>query len=69
MSRSSLALNSLRAFVILIARSFRAVLAHLGSWPVSAFSLASLPDQWRALPIVFSASVENHRARPEFWSG
>src|SRR5436853_183726 len=54
MSRSSLTLSSLRAFVIRIERSFHADLARIVSLPASVFPCASLPYQWRAFRIVFS---------------
>jgi glucans biosynthesis protein C len=54
MSKSSVALNNLRAFVILIVLAFHSVLAYLGSLGPSAFPFDSPPYQWRAFPIVDS---------------
>ena len=55
-SRSSLALNNLRAFVIIIVIAFHSVLAYLGSLGPFAFPFDNSPYQWRAFPI-----VDNHR--------
>jgi glucan biosynthesis protein C len=54
MSRSSLALNNLRAFVILLVLSFHSVLAYLGSLPPSRFVFDEPPFRWRSFPIVDS---------------
>lgn len=52
MSKSSLALNNLRAVVILIVLAFHSVLAYLGSLGPTAFTFDNSPYQWRAFPIV-----------------
>jgi glucans biosynthesis protein C len=53
MSRSSLALSNLRAFVILIVLAFHSVLAYLGSMPAaSPAPFDSPPYQWQSIPIV-----------------
>src|ERR1700691_5605368 len=54
MSKSSLALNNLRALVILTVLAFHSVLAYLGSLGASAFPFDSSPYEWRAFPIVDS---------------
>jgi hypothetical protein len=54
MSESSLALNNLRALVILIVLAFHSVLAYLGSLGPAAFPFDSSPYLWRAFPIVDS---------------
>jgi len=52
--RSSLALDNLRAFVILLVLSFHSVLAYLQFLPASPYPFDSPPYQWRAIPIVDS---------------
>ena len=52
--RSSLALNNLRAVVILTVLAFHSVLAYLGSLGASPFAFDSPPYEWRAFPIVDS---------------
>jgi glucan biosynthesis protein C len=52
MSTPSLALNNLRTFVIVIVLAVHAILAYLGSSPVSSFSFDDPPYQWRSIPIV-----------------
>jgi surface polysaccharide O-acyltransferase-like enzyme len=52
--RSSLALDNLRAFVILLVLSFHSVLAYLQFLPTEPFQFDSPPYQWRAIPIVDS---------------
>jgi len=52
MSKSSLALNNLRAVVILIVLAFHSVLAYLGSLGPAAFPFDNSPYEWRAFPIV-----------------
>jgi glucans biosynthesis protein C len=52
MSKSSLALSNLRAFVILLVVAFHSVLAYLGSQPVSPPPFDSPPYWWRAIPII-----------------
>jgi hypothetical protein len=52
MSGSSLALNNLRAFVILIVLGFHSVLAYLGSLPATQQPFDSPPFRWQAIPIV-----------------
>jgi peptidoglycan/LPS O-acetylase OafA/YrhL len=54
MSKSSLALSNLRAFVILLVVAFHSVLAYLGSQPASPPSFDSPPYWWRAIPIIDS---------------
>jgi glucan biosynthesis protein C len=54
MSRSSLALNNLRAFVILIVLAFHSVLAYLDSSPASQVPFDTPPYRWQAIPIVDS---------------
>src|ERR1700731_1136128 len=54
MRRSSLALDNLRAFVILLVLSFRSVLAYLQFLPAAPYPFDSPPYQWRAIPIVDS---------------
>jgi hypothetical protein len=52
MSKSSLALSNLRAFVILLVVAFHSVLAYLGSQPTSPPPFDSPPYWWRAVPII-----------------
>src|SRR5438309_8475112 len=52
--RSSLALDNLRAFVILLVLSFHSVLAYLQFLPAAPFPFDSPPYLWRAFPIVDS---------------
>ncbi len=52
MSKTSLALRNLRAFVILLVLAFHSVLAYLGSQPASPPSFNSPPYWWRAIPII-----------------
>jgi hypothetical protein len=54
MSKSSIALGNLRAFVILIVVAFHSVLAYLGSLPASPAPFDSPPYQWKAIPIIDS---------------
>ncbi|HEX4112634.1 MAG TPA: acyltransferase [Stellaceae bacterium] len=54
MSKSSLALNNLRALVILTVLAFHSVLAYLGSLGPAAFPFDNPPFEWRAFPIVDS---------------
>jgi peptidoglycan/LPS O-acetylase OafA/YrhL len=54
MSRASLALNNLRAIVILIVLAFHSVLAYLGSLPGDAPGFNSPPFFWRRSPIIDS---------------
>jgi glucans biosynthesis protein C len=51
-AKSSLALNNLRAVVILTVLAFHSVLAYLGSLGAAAFPFDSPPYEWRAFPIV-----------------
>ena len=53
-SKSSMALNNLRAVVILIVMAFHSVLAYLGSLGPAAFPFDRSPYEWRAFPIVDS---------------
>jgi hypothetical protein len=52
MSKSSIALNNLRAFVIVIVLAFHSVLAYLASLPDSAFPFDSPPYQWQSFPVI-----------------
>src|SRR5438270_4661650 len=54
MNRSSLALDNLRAVVILLVLSFHSVLAYLKFLPAEPFAFDSAPFLWRAFPIVDS---------------
>src|SRR5713226_9199187 len=51
-ARSSLALDNLRAFVILLVLSFHSVLAYLQFLPAEPFRFDSAPYFWRAFPII-----------------
>lgn len=51
-SGASLALDNLRAFVILLVLSFHAVLAYLSFLPAAPFPFDSPPYEWAAFPIV-----------------
>jgi len=53
MSKSSLALNNLRAVITLSVLAFHGSLAYLGSTP-SAYAFDKPPYLWRAFPIVDS---------------
>jgi surface polysaccharide O-acyltransferase-like enzyme len=52
MSQTSLTLNNLRAFVILIVLAFHSSLAYLFSLPATAFPFDEPPYKWLAFPIV-----------------
>ena len=54
MARASLALDNLRALVILLVLSFHSVLAYLNFLPASPFAFDTPPYLWRAFPIVDS---------------
>jgi len=54
MPRSSLALDNLRAIVILLVLSFHSVLAYLQFLPAAPYPFDSPPYLWRAFPIVDS---------------
>ena len=54
MRRSSMALDNLRAFVILLVLSFHSVLAYLQFLPAAPYPFDSPPYQWRAIPIIDS---------------
>src|SRR5262249_19698468 len=54
MSRTSLALSNLRAFVILIVLGFHSVLAYLDSLPAEPRAFEVPPYAWQASPIVDS---------------
>src|ERR1700760_3979455 len=54
MRRSSLALDNLRAFVILLVLSFHSVLAYLQFLPTAPYPFDSPPYQWRAIAIIDS---------------
>jgi glucans biosynthesis protein C len=53
--RATLALDNLRAFVILLVLSFHSVLAYLNFLPAAPFPFDSPPYLWRAFPIVDTA--------------
>ncbi len=53
-ARSSLAIDNLRAVVILLVLAFHSVLAYLASLPPHPFPFDSPPFLWRAFPIVDS---------------
>ena len=53
--RASLALDNLRAFVILLVLSFHSVLAYLNFLPAAPFPFDSQPYLWRAFPMVDTA--------------
>ena len=50
--RASLALDNLRAFVILLVLSFHSVLAYLDFLPAAPFPFDAPPYLWRAFPVV-----------------
>jgi glucans biosynthesis protein C len=52
MSTLGLALNNLRAFVIVIVVAVHAVMAYLGSSPASSFNFDDPPFRWQSIPIV-----------------
>src|SRR5580704_2680999 len=52
--KSSVALNNLRALVILIVVGFHSALAYLGSQPATPFAFDQSPFEWRAFPILDS---------------
>jgi surface polysaccharide O-acyltransferase-like enzyme len=52
MSAPSIALNNLRAFVIVIVLAFHSVLAYLAFLPAAALPFDSPPYQWRSFPII-----------------
>ena len=52
--RSSIAIDNLRAIVILLVLSFHSVLAYLNFLPASPFRFDDPPYLWRAFPIVDS---------------
>jgi peptidoglycan/LPS O-acetylase OafA/YrhL len=54
MSRTSLALNNLRGFVILIVLAFHSALAYLDSLPSAAARFDTPPYAWEASPIIDS---------------
>jgi glucans biosynthesis protein C len=54
MTGSSLALNNLRAFVILIVLAFHSVLAYLDFLPASQSPFDTPPYQWQSFPIIDS---------------
>src|SRR3989440_949272 len=55
MSKSSLALNNLRGFAIVMVVAFHSFIAYLGSQPASQLPFDLPPYGWRANPIVDSA--------------
>src|SRR5690348_15657937 len=54
MSRSSLALDNLRSFVVVLVLSFHSVLAYLASLPAAPSAFDSAPYTWRSFPIMDS---------------
>jgi peptidoglycan/LPS O-acetylase OafA/YrhL len=52
LSRSRLALDNLRGFVILLVLAFHSVLAYLNFLPVAPYPFERPPYLWRAIPIV-----------------
>jgi hypothetical protein len=52
MSKTSLALGNLRAFVILLVVGFHSVLAYLTSQPAAPSPFDNPPFDWRAIPIL-----------------
>jgi glucan biosynthesis protein C len=54
MSRSSIALVNLRAFVIVIVLAFHSFLAYLASLPPSPYPFDTAPFRWQAFPVVDS---------------
>jgi hypothetical protein len=52
MSRTSISIGNLRAFVILLVVSFHSVLAYLGSQPAAQAPFDMPPYDWRAFPIL-----------------
>src|SRR6202034_1644665 len=54
MSRSSLALDNLRAVVILIVLAFHSVLAYVRWIPPTSSGFVEPPYEWRSFPIVDS---------------
>jgi glucans biosynthesis protein C len=55
MSRTSLAIVNLRAFVILLVLSFHSSLAYLASQSPTQFAFDEPPYEWRSIPILDSA--------------
>jgi len=55
MSRSSVALDNLRAFVILIVLAFHSVLAYLQFLPDSPYRFDTPPYKWQSFAIIDSA--------------
>jgi len=55
MSRTSLAIVNLRAFVILLVLSFHSSLAYLATQSPTQFAFDEPPYEWRSIPIVDSA--------------
>src|SRR5438876_12437912 len=51
-ARASLAIDNLRAVVILLVLAFHAVLAYLSFLPAAPFAFDSPPFLWRSFPIV-----------------
>ena len=57
MRRSSLALDNLRAFVILLVLSFHSVLAYLQFLPAAPYPFDSPPYQWRVSWLLTATTV------------
>jgi hypothetical protein len=55
MSKSSVALDNLRAFVILIVLAFHSVLAYLQFLPDSPYRFDTPPYKWQSIAIIDSA--------------
>lgn len=55
--RASIAIDGLRAYVILLVLAFHSSLAYLAFLPAHAFAFSSPPFQWRAFPV-----IDTHRS-------
>jgi fucose 4-O-acetylase-like acetyltransferase len=55
--RTSVAIDNLRAYVILLVLAFHSSLAYLAFLPADPFAFASPPFEWRAFPI-----IDSHRS-------
>jgi peptidoglycan/LPS O-acetylase OafA/YrhL len=54
MSRTSIALHNLRAFIIVFVVAFHSVLAYLASLPAAPYAFDAAPYRWQATPIMDS---------------
>ena len=59
---TSLAIDNLRAFVILLVLSFHSVLAYIAFLPASPFAFDDPPFLWRAFPIVDTTTLVRLRS-------